>query len=183
MRTERPLGDAKAEKSETPIVSDDSPTAGRSLPLAALGAALRNLHRALLARARHDYERERGAVLSAGELLQLLTSDARFAWLRSLSELIVDVDVYLEADPAPGDDEASAVRAEVERLIAPVGAGGDGPDFAVRYWDFLHADPQVAISHGELRQALDRLPAADTVDEARALHDRHRWAEVRRHRK
>jgi len=79
-------------------------------PLAALGNGLRNLHRALVAHARHDYELQRGAVLGAGELLQLLTSDAHFAWLRSLSELIVDVDVFLEADPAPTRPLQCALR-------------------------------------------------------------------------
>src|SRR5215470_8830472 len=123
-------------------------------PLAALGDALRNLHRALAARARHDYERERGGVLSAGELLQLLTSDPRFAWLRVLSELIVDVDVFLEADPAPTDDEASAVRGEVERLLMPAKPGAPESDFSRRYWESVHADPHVAIAHGEVRRTL-----------------------------
>ena len=152
-------------------------------PLAALGNGLRNLHRALVAHARHDFEQQRGAVLGAGELLQLLTSDTHFAWLRSLSELIVDVDVFLEADPAPTDDETSAVRAEVERLIAPAKPSAPEPDFARRYWQSVHEDPQVAIAHGEVRQALDRLPRPSDVDEAQVLHQRHRWTEMRRHRR
>ena len=151
--------------------------------LAGLGAALRNLHRALVAHARRDYEQQRGAVLGAGELLQLLTSDAHFAWLRSLSELIVDVDVFLEADPAPTDDETSAVRGEVERLIAPPKPAAPQSDFASRYWASVHADPQVAIAHGEVRQALDRLPRPADVDEAQVLHERHRWTEMRRQRR
>ena len=165
-------------------MSNAAPAAGTSsAPLVALANALRNLHRALLAHARRDFEHERGAVIGAGELLQALTSNERFAWLRSLSELIVDVDVFLEADPAPTDDEASAVRAEAERLLAPAKADAPVSDFTARYWDSVHADPQVAIAHGEVRQALDRLPARSAVDEAQVLHERHRWAEVRRHRR
>jgi len=152
-------------------------------PLAVLSAALTNLHRTLLARARRDYERDRGAVLGAGELLQLLTTDAHFAWLRSLSELIVDIDVFLDADPAPADDEASAVRAEIERLLAPGKSAAPDSDFATRYWDSVHADPNVAIAHGEVRQALERLPSPAAVDEAQTLHERHRWIEARRHRR
>ena len=152
-------------------------------PLATLAQALRNMHRALVAHARHDYELQRGAVLGSGELLQLLTSDPHFAWLRSLSELIVDVDVFLEADPAPTDDEASAVRADVERLIAPAKPAGPESDFSSRYWESVHADPQVAIAHGEIKQALARLPPPSAVDEAQVLHDRHRWTEARRHRR
>jgi hypothetical protein len=147
-----------------------------------LGNALRTLHRALVNRARHDFEQERHAILGAGELLQLLTSDPHFAWLRSLSELIVDIDVFLEADPGPTDDEASIVRAEVQRLISPVTNATDA-DFASRYWEYVHADPQVAMAHGEVRQALDRLPDVTDVDEAQILHERHRWTEVRRHQR
>ena len=165
-------------------MSNDSPAASPSAqPLVTLAHALRNLHRALVAHARHDYEMQRGAVLGAGELLQLLTSDPHFAWLRSLSELIIDVDVFLEADPAPTDDETSAVRAEVERLIAPAKPAAPESDFASRYWESLHSDPQVAIAHGEIKQALARLPSPTAVDEAQVLHDRHRWSEARRHRR
>jgi hypothetical protein len=165
-------------------VSNNSTAAGNApVALAALGDALRNLHRALVAQGRRELERQRGAVLGAGELLQLLTSDPHFAWLRSLSELIVDVDVFLEADPAPTDDEASTVRAEVERLIAPAKPPATPSDVAARYWDSVHADPNVAVAHGEIKQALERLPAPATVDEAQVLHERHRWTEVRRHRR
>ena len=165
-------------------MSDNSSAPARSQePLAALGNALRTLHRVLVAHARRRYEQERHAVLSAGELLQLLTSDSHFAWLRSLSELIVDLDVFLEADPATSDDDASAVRAEVERLMSPAGKAGTDSDFATRYWEYVHDDPQVAITHGEVRQTLDRLPAMTDVDEAQAMHERHRWTEVRRHRR
>ena len=149
--------------------------------LVAAALALRALHRALVERARRGLERDRHAVLGAGEWLQLLTADPQFAWLRSLSELIVDLDVFLEADPAPADDDAAAVRHEIERLLAPppaVGASG----FAERYWPYVHDDPHVAIAHGAVRQALDRLPQPKDVDEADALHARHRWAEARRHR-
>lgn len=144
---------------------------------------MRNLHRVLVASARHDYEQQRGALLGAGELLQLLTSDAQFAWLRSLSELIVDIDVFLEADPAPTDDEGSAVRGEVERLIAPGKPAAPDSAFAARYWEYVHANPQVAIAHGGVRQALDRLPKPADVDEAQVLHERHRWNEMRRHQR
>jgi hypothetical protein len=177
------VGGIGAHRKES-FVSDNSTASGiPQEPLAALGSALRTLHRALVARARHEFEQERHAILGAGELLQLLTSDPHFAWLRSLSELIVDIDVFLEADPAPTDDEASAVRAEVQRLMSPIPKGASDPDFATRYWKYVHDDPHVAIAHGEVRQTLDRLPEPTDVDEARTLHERHRWTEVRQHRR
>ena len=160
--------------------SGDDGSAGNT-PLARVAGALRALHRALAERARRDVERERQAVLSAAEWLKALVTDPQLGWLRSLSELMVDLDVFLEAEPASSDDDAAAVRAEIERLIAPapaVGASG----FAERYWPYVHDDPHVAIAHGEVRQAIGRLPAPTDVDEAEALHARHGWAEARRHR-
>jgi len=151
--------------------------------LTAVAAALRALHRALAERARRDVEAAEHRVVTPGDWLRRLTGDAQFEWLRSLSELMVDLDVFLEADPAPADDDASAVRAEVERLLAPAPAQGPGSGFAARYWPYVHDDPHVAIAHGAVRQSIAALPDPRQVDEADALHARHGWAEARRHRK
>lgn len=151
-------------------------------PLVVLANALRALHRALAERARRDVEQQRQTVIMPGEWLRLLTGDAQFAWLRSLSELMVDLDVFLEADPAPADDDLSAIRGEIERLIAPSTVPGTESDFTRHYWRYVHDEPAVAIAHGEIRQALDRLPAPADVDEGDALHQRHGWTEARRHR-
>ncbi|MDE2209673.1 MAG: hypothetical protein KGJ99_08110 [Betaproteobacteria bacterium] len=190
-----------------------SPTAQRRREdLAGLGASLRSLHRVLVERSRRDFERQRHAILGAGELLKLLTSDAHFAWLRELSELIVDLDIFLDVDPAPGDDDAAAVRAEVERLLAPPpglvtdvagtvalppartepAAPAAAPDvapeiapdpgFGAHYWTYVHDDPQVAIAHGGVKQALSRLPSPRDVDEAAVLQARHQFRESRSHR-
>jgi hypothetical protein len=149
--------------------------------LVKLAAALRSLHRALAERGRRQFEQQRGTVVAPGEWLQALVGDSQFAWLRALSELMVDLDVFLEADPGPAVDDAAAIRAEVERLIAPA-ASPAGGSFAERYWRFVHDEPQVAIAHAEVRQALDRLPEAKDADEANALHERHGWTAARRHR-
>ena len=97
-----------------------------------LANALRELHRTLVETARREYERAHLVELSAGELLQRLTSDAEFAWLRGLSELMVDLDLVHDAAlPEQGDIEP-AVRAAVEHLLSnaqtPAGV------FAQRYW-------------------------------------------------
>jgi hypothetical protein len=150
--------------------------------VAAVAKALRELHRVLAERARRDLEAERGTVIEPGAWLSTLVSDTRYAWLRLLSELIVDLDVFLEADPAPAEDDVSAIRAEIERLLAPSTVPGIESEFAQRYWAYVHDEPHVAIAHGAIRQALDRLPEPKDVDEGDALHQRHVWSEVRRHR-
>ena len=73
----------------------------RSLPICAL--PLLNLHKALLDDARAAYELDRGSVGSSANLLQLVISDPWFAWLHSVSELIVRIDETLAAD-SPATD-------------------------------------------------------------------------------
>src|SRR5205823_2780051 len=60
----------------------------------ALASALRALHKALLRGARADYMRQHGLAeeISPGELLMLATRDEGFAWLRSRSELMTEID-------------------------------------------------------------------------------------------
>jgi len=148
-----------------------------------LAGALRELHRALIERARRDYERERHLLLSPGEFLHLLTTDARFAWLHSLSELMVDLDVFLEADPSPTEEEAAAVRAEIERFIVAPKSPATAGVFARQYWPYVSDDPHVAMAHAKVRQLTQGLPEAGAVNETDVLHESHRWAETRRHRR
>ncbi len=141
-----------------------------------LAVELRALHKALLQPARARYEDLHGPVPGTLQLLQLLVQDPSFAWLRPLSELMADLDEMIDAATAT-DEEQGAVRRELEQLLSP--AGGE-------LWTVLtaalqdHAD--VATAYARVRQLLLRLPAAPRADEAAALHARHRWAELRRHR-
>ena len=148
-----------------------------------LTRALRELHRSIVEGERRAYESEIGMLVSPGEFLRLLVADGRFAWLRALSELMVDLDVFLEADPSPTEDEAAAVRAEVERLISAPAPPEVAGDFAKRYLPLIAADPHIAMAHASVKQVIRDLPVAAAVDEAKVLHDRHRWAEMRRHRR
>jgi hypothetical protein len=144
-----------------------------------LARALRELHRALMERARRDYEREHLVALDAGQLLRLLTTDPYFEWLRGLSELMADIDVVRDAEPQ--DEElASGVRAAVEHFIGAPRAGG-ADAFAKAYWPYVQEDPHVAIAHGAVKQALGAWPRPQNDDAASLLHERHRLAEKARH--
>ena len=120
-----------------------------------LARALRELHRTLMERARRDYERVNLTVVSSGELLKLLTTGEEFAWLRELSELMADIDVVRDTDTPERDEAAYSVRSAVDHLFASPDA--DTP-FARRYWPFIHDDPNVAIAHAAVRQALNAFP-------------------------
>ena len=147
-----------------------------------LAGALRELHRALMERARRDYEREHRVGLSPVEQLQLLATDPFFDWLRGLSELMVDIDLMREAESQVLAEISPAVRAAVEHFIAPPHPLESGGAFAQHYWPHLHDDPQVAMAHADLKRALESWPRPHNMDAASLLHERHRLAEKARHR-
>jgi hypothetical protein len=134
--------------------------------------ALREVHRALVAATRATYEREVAPAGGPGHMLRLLTEDPFFAWLHPMSELIVDLDALLAQELLPAGTVAG-VRLEVNRLTQ---AGGSS--FWDKYAPFLQSDPQVAMAHGRLKQALKALPPASA-----GMHERKRWAAPRVHAK
>jgi hypothetical protein len=148
----------------------------------ALATALRDLHRALIERARHDYQREQERMVEAGELLQLLTTDPYFEWLRGLSELMVDLDMIRDDEPEPMQEVATAVRPAVEYFLVPPRTQDTAHSFAERYWPYVQDDPRVAMAHAAVKQAIAKWPPAEATDAATLLHERHRVAEKARHR-
>jgi hypothetical protein len=146
-----------------------------------LASALRDLHRALIERARHDYQREHARMVEAGELLQLLTTDPYFEWLRGLSELMVDLDMIRD-EPELMQELATAVRPAVEYFLLPPRAKEGPHSFAERYWPYVQDDPRVAMAHGAVKQAIAKWPSTVASDAATLLHERHRVAEKARHR-
>lgn len=122
----------------------------------ALIARLLDLHKTLLDLTRAEYEREHGAVTSTGALLQLVTQDPAFAWLRPVSQLIVALD---DEDALA---EAGGARALAERVFTA------GNVFYDRYVDVLQADPAIVLAHAETMRAVKALPAATATTGAGA---------------
>ena len=117
--------------------------------LKALSSTLRKLHKALV-----DFETARfGDPGSAFEHLQLLTSHPQFAWLRQISEILVDIDERLDNKEEPVD--AAAVEAVRKTLDSQLALGPENSsEFHQKYLDALQASPQVAMAHGDLRHQL-----------------------------
>jgi hypothetical protein len=147
-----------------------------------LASSLRDLHRALMERARRDYEREHPVVLNPAQFLQLLATDPYFEWLRGLSELMVDIDVVRDSGSQLMDELSSAVRAAVEHFVAAPNESEPGNTFALRYWPYVQEDPHVAMSHAGVKQALMVWPSPIQQDAASLLHARHLLTEKARHR-
>jgi hypothetical protein len=139
----------------------------------AVAGALRTLHRELVEVARAEYEASHGDVGSPGQMLQLLLNDQAFAWMRVLSELMVDIDELIDVRGIT-DVDATAVRAEVEKLV--LSPEGDTSDFAVRYKAALQREPQLVMTHAEVRRVLAALPRAAEADRDAVSAARPNWS-------
>jgi len=116
-----------------------------------LRAKLLQLHKVLLDDARAAYEMDRGRVPSNASLLQLVINDPWFAWLHSLSELVVRIDETIDADSPATDADAAALINEVEKLLT---ASENGEGFHRRYYDALQRQPAVVMAHADVRRVI-----------------------------
>jgi len=115
--------------------------------------SLKELHRALLAALREEYERTQSPIGNAVAFYQLLVEDPFFAWLRPMSQLMADVDELLDGDRTPSPEEVQVAARSVQRLISPPELS-DG-QFWSRYSPLLQ-DLRVVVAHARLKQALRR---------------------------
>lgn len=108
------------------------------------------LHKVLLDTERIAYEQAHGRV-SSGELLRLLLEHEQFAWLRRISELVVQIDEMLAADEPVSLDDVQNLITAARTLIAPSEVGNG---FTRRYYDALQREPAVVLAHAEVSKLL-----------------------------
>src|SRR5437588_9438864 len=113
--------------------------------LSAARHGLLELHKALLDAERARYERIHGKV-TAAKMLQLALQDPQFAWLRSMSELIVRIDELVDTDEA-SDSEAGGLLATARALLNP---STQSTNFSREYEAALQRDPDIVVSHGRV---------------------------------
>jgi hypothetical protein len=120
-----------------------------------LRRGLLRLHKRLLDAERAWYEQAHGRVSSTGEMLQLVIHDEQFAWLHSISELIVRIDEALDMEEPMTEDGADALFAETRTLLTP---SETGDEFARKYFAALQSDPEIILTHREVVQFLKDKP-------------------------
>ncbi len=108
---------------------------------------LLRMHKALIEWEKRRYEDVHGTVGSPYALLQLLINDAQFAWLRRMSELIVQIDEVVSAKEGVVVEAGEAILGQVRELID---VKGDG-EFQGNYREAVEGDGEVAGLDGELR--------------------------------
>jgi hypothetical protein len=111
---------------------------------------LLRLHKELLGAERDAWEQVNGDV-SSGQLLQLVISHEQFAWLHSISELIVRIDETLETDEPMTRETLESLLAEARVLTTPSETGNDHER---RYYAALQREPAAVLAHREVRRHL-----------------------------
>ena len=114
-----------------------------------LSTSLMRLHRLLLDRERGLYEDRHGAI-PARELFSLVLNDEQFAWLRSLSTLIAQIDEVVDADEAVAPETVQSAFREAHRLLK----SGDPSDFRDRYHAALQDSPDIVMAHAGVSKVL-----------------------------
>jgi hypothetical protein len=114
---------------------------------------LLRLHKALLDSERRSYEKVHGRIATTGELFQLVVGDDWFAWLHRVSELVVQIDVMLDAEEPATAVEATRMIDQARMLLRP---SEEGAEFAKRYFDAMQRDPDVVLAHAAVKKLLRR---------------------------
>ena len=128
---------------------DEHPTEHPVRSLRELRNGLLRLHKLLLDRECGHYQREHGPVESEHALLGLVLSHPQFQWLRTLSELIVNIDESLEDGEHTAEPEELFVQArELLAFEAP------GTEFQQRYAAARDADPNILVESSALYRLL-----------------------------
>ena len=119
--------------------------------LTELRRLLLQLHKTLIDWQRKDYETVHGR-LQTTQLLQAIFSDPAFAWLRSMSGLIVSIDEALDVKPTRTEPvtETGPLVAKARELISPE----VGSAYALRYHAALQELPEAVLAHRDLVQLL-----------------------------
>jgi hypothetical protein len=107
------------------------------------------LHKALLDYERIRYERSHGRVESSGAFLQLALQDPQFAWLRPLSELIVQLDELLVSDEPGAEVDADTIMRQARSLLR---ADENGDVFQRQYHRALQDSPDVVMVHAQWKR-------------------------------
>ena len=113
--------------------------------LGELRRLLLQLHKTLIDWQRADYEQTHGR-LQTTQLMNVIFNDPSFAWLRSMSGLIVRIDETLEAKDPETISESGPLVAAARELVAPEA----GSPYAQRYHAALQELPEVVLAHHDL---------------------------------
>ena len=107
---------------------------------------LLRLHKSLLDFERVGYERAHGRIENSYEFLNLVMHNPWFAWLRHLSELIVQIDEALDSKKPTMRKHRGGFNRGGEAVAC---AGETGGEFQQKYFISVQQSPEVVLAHAE----------------------------------
>lgn len=133
------------------MTSDEPISESTKQKLTDIRHVLLRLHKSLLDFERVGYERVHGKIENSYEFLNLVMHNPWFAWLRHLSELIVQIDEALDAREPTSESTAAALIEESRLLLVPTEVGGE---FQKKYFLSVQQSPEVVLAHAEFAKVL-----------------------------
>jgi hypothetical protein len=114
-------------------------------------AGLLRVHKTILDHERTRYDRSHAPVGGPMEFLQLVLNDPWFAWLRPISELIVQIDEFVSAKEPAQLSHGEALLKQAQDLLVP---NETGTPFGRAYFRAMQESPDVAMAHGEWKRSM-----------------------------
>ena len=109
------------------------------------------LHKELLEYQKQIYEATVGPINSPNQYYNLVVNDSNFAWLRTLSALVISIDEALEAKQAPDVKTIRGIFSYTKKLLT---ATGFGDTFETHYVTAIQKNAHVSLMHGKIMQLL-----------------------------
>ena len=116
-----------------------------------LRALLLEQHKLLLDRERTRYEEANGPIGGPMPFLGLVMGDPHFAWLKTISTVIVEIDGAMSR-LTPADQAGAEAIIEQTRQILTLREAGD--EFQTRYYAAVQESPDVVILQCRIEQLL-----------------------------
>jgi len=136
---------------EQRVTSDEDLSEKTRQQLTQIRTVLLRVHKTLLDFERNAYERAHDKIANSYAFLQLVMGDPWFAWLRQLSELVVEMDELLAAKEAPKESTATALIQQATILLTP---SETGSEFQKKYFAAMQQSPEVVLAHSEFAAVL-----------------------------
>lgn len=122
-----------------------------STNLSEIREQLLQLHKALLDYQKHIYESTVGPMQNPNHYYNLVINDPSFAWLRTLSALVISIDEILEEKEEVTDAKVGQIVKYTKGLLTAT----EGPTpFEKSYVEAIQKDAHIALLHGTLMQTL-----------------------------
>ena len=112
---------------------------------------LLHLHKALLEYQKRTYETTNGPVQNPNHYYQLVVSDESFAWLKTLSALVVSIDELLESKETKTEAEIDQIDQYTKNILTTPGRNGA---FGTNYTEALKKDDAVAALHANVMKLI-----------------------------